>query len=59
MSYERSYTCRNCIYRERWECGNRIIQYCAKRPNRRTFNGLTKIKVTDVACHYFREIKSK
>ena len=48
-------TCRTCEYRERWQCGGRVIQYCGRRKSNRTFNHLLKIKVTTPACGLFKE----
>ena len=47
--------CRYCLYRQRWQCGGSIIQYCVKRKSNRTFNGLLKIKVTNPACALFKD----
>ena len=52
-------TCRTCKYRERWQCGGSIIQYCGKQRSNRTDNGLKKIKVTNPACGLYREHKYK
>lgn len=53
-------TCRNCKYRERWECGSKIISYCSKRHSNRTNNGLLKVKCNSPACLLFeQQIKSK
>ena len=48
-------TCRTCKNRQRWECGDRIIQYCGVRKSNRTFNHLLKIKVTNEACLLYKE----
>ena len=48
-------TCRTCRWRQRWQCGGSIIQYCARIPSNRTFNGLLKIKVTNRACDLYQE----
>lgn len=48
---------KTCIHRQRWECGGRVIQYCRIRNSNRTFNGLLKIKVTNPACVYYRDLK--
>ncbi len=47
--------CRTCIHRQRWECGDSVIQYCSKRKSNRTFNRLLKIKVTNPACELYKE----
>lgn len=47
--------CRTCVYRERWQCGGSVIQYCSKRKSKRTSNGLLKIKVTNPACELYKE----
>lgn len=48
-------TCRNCIHRERWECGSKIISYCNKLKSNHTQNGMRKVKCTDAACDYYKE----
>lgn len=48
-------TCRNCIHRERWECGSKIISYCNKLKSNRTQNGMKKVKCTQIACDYYEE----
>ena len=48
-------TCRTCHWRERWQCGGSIIQFCKVIPSKRTFNGLKKIKVTNPACDLYKE----
>jgi len=53
----RKETCRSCEHRERWECGNSIIQYCGKLSSNRTFNKKLKIKVTNPACEFWGPIK--
>lgn len=50
-------TCRTCANRERWQCGSKVIQYCRVRKSNRTFNKLQKIKVTNPACHLYKEIE--
>jgi hypothetical protein len=47
--------CRECLHRQRWQCGGTVIQYCGKRKNKRTENGLLKIKCKNVACCYFEK----
>lgn len=47
-------TCRSCVYRERWECGSKIISYCGLRTSRRTHNGKLKIKATSDACRLYK-----
>lgn len=45
--------CRTCLYRQRWECGGSVINYCSRRKSNRTFNGLLKIKITNPACELY------
>lgn len=52
-------TCRTCRHRQRWECGSKIIQYCGIRKSRRTSTGLKRVRVTDPACGYYEEEKTK
>ena len=47
-------TCRECLYRERWECRSKIIQYCSAIKSNRTENGLKKIKCKNKACELFK-----
>lgn len=54
MARAETATCRTCEYRQRWECGGRVIQYCSVRRSKRTFNGLLKIKVTNQACMLYK-----
>ena len=49
-------TCRDCAHRQRWQCGGSVIQYCAITRSNRTFNGLKKIKCTNLACPGFKHI---
>ena len=48
-------TCRSCVFRQRWQCGGSIIQYCSARKSNRTFNKLKKIKVTDASCDRYQK----
>ncbi len=51
-------TCLTCEYRERWQCGGSIIQYCGVRTSNRTENGKLKIKCKNKSCNqYKKEIK--
>lgn len=47
--------CRTCEHRERHQCGGRVIQYCGLHKSNRTDNGQLKIKVTNVACNWYKE----
>lgn len=40
--------CRDCIHRERWECGSKVISYCNKLKSGRTNNGMKKVSCTDI-----------
>lgn len=53
----RKETCRSCKHRQRWRCGNSIIQYCAINGSNRTHNGRLKIKATMTACNRYEENK--
>jgi hypothetical protein len=48
-------TCNTCENRQRWQCGERIIQYCGVRKSNRTENGLLKIKCKDPACDFYKQ----
>ena len=49
-------TCRTCANRQRWCLGPvRVGQYCGVRLSGRTSNGLLKIKVTNLACRFYKE----
>ncbi len=52
---KRKETCNTCIYRQRWECGSKIIQYCGVRKSNRTDNGLLKIKCKNEACSLYKK----
>lgn len=52
-------TCRICKYRERWECGSKVISYCSKRHSNRTDNGLLKVKCNSPACMLFEKETKK
>lgn len=47
------HTCKDCYYRERWQYGSKIIQYCSKIKSNRTSNGQKKIKCKNTACGLF------
>lgn len=55
FKFTKTRTCRECLHRQRWECGSKIIQYCGIRKSRRTKNGLLKIRAKDKACTLFKE----
>ena len=48
-------TCRDCYYRERWQCNSKIIQYCNKIKSNKTNIGLLKIKCKNPACQLFKQ----
>lgn len=48
-------TCKDCEYRQRWECGASVFQYCGIRKSNRTENGLLKIKCKTEACSQFKK----
>lgn len=50
-------TCKDCVHRERWQCGGSIFQYCSVRTSNRTDNGLLKIKCKTEACSQFKKIE--
>ena len=47
------YFCKNCLFREPWQCGSKVIQYCNFTKSNRTTNGLLKIKTTTPACKFY------
>jgi len=47
--------CRTCAHRERWQCGNTVIQYCGIRKSNLTDNGKLKIKCKMAACQHYKE----
>jgi hypothetical protein len=47
-------TCLTCAYRERWQMGGSIIQYCGARKSNRTSIGLLKIKCKTPACQLYK-----
>jgi hypothetical protein len=49
-------TCLTCEFRERWQCGGKVIQYCGLRKSKRTENGKLKIKVTTPSCGAYKQI---
>ncbi len=55
----RTETCRLCANRERWECGNSIIQYCGVLSSNRTFNKKLKIKCKNQACEFYKQKNNK
>ena len=48
-------TCLTCEHRERWQCGNSVIQYCGILKSNRTENGKLKIKCKTKACDFYKE----
>lgn len=52
--HDPSKTCRDCIHRQRWQCGGKVIQYCGVRNSNRTENKLLKIKAGNPACKLFK-----
>ena len=48
-------TCRTCRHRERWECGNSVIQYCGVLSSNRTVNKKLKIKCNKPACDFYKD----
>jgi len=54
LSDTKKETCRTCIYRERWQLGGTIIQYCAILTNYRTVNGKKKITCKTKACRHYK-----
>jgi hypothetical protein len=46
-------TCLTCRYRQRWEYGSKIIQYCGIIASNRTENGHLKIKCKNPACQLY------
>lgn len=50
-----SITCLTCEYRERHDCGSKVIQYCGIRKSNRTDNRKLKIKCKTKACIHYKE----
>lgn len=56
--FVRTEKCRTCEHRERWHYNSVVIQYCGVTHDKRTANGLMKIKASRPACHkYLQEVK--
>ncbi len=53
-SAENSTTCKTCKFRERWECGGKVMQYCGVRQSGRTENGLLKISTKNPSCYLYQ-----
>ena len=51
-------TCKDCAFRQRWECNSVVVQYCGVRKSNRTNNGLLKIKCKSTACNLFKKINN-
>lgn len=51
--------CKDCQHRQRWQCGGRVIQYCALTQSNRTFNGLKKITVKMTCGKFEKESEDK
>lgn len=50
--------CRTCIHRKRYalnEYSTKVVQCCELQPSKRSNSGLKTIKVTDVACKWYKE----
>lgn len=47
-------TCNSCERRQRWECNNKVFQYCGIRKSNLTNNGLLKIKCKTAACALYK-----
>ena len=52
-------TCRNCVHRERWDKGNKVISYCNKLPSSHSVNGMRVVKCNQPACGWYKEQKGK
>ena len=50
-------TCKTCKHSQRWECNSKFFYYCGITASGRTDNGLKKIKLKDVACGKYKQIK--
>ena len=49
-------TCNTCDFRERHQCGSKVIQYCGFVKSNRTDNGKLKIKCKTKACYHYKEL---
>lgn len=48
--------CKHCSHSQRWEISDKYFRYWQVRKNKRTSNGLLKIKANQGACDNFKEI---
>lgn len=49
--------CRTCVHRKRYalnEYSTKVVQCCELQPSKRSNSGLKTIKVTDVACRFYK-----
>ena len=54
--------CRTCIHRKRYalnEYSNKVIQCCELQRSGKSNSGFKKIKVTDKACGYYKEVTNE
>ena len=52
--------CRTCTHRLRFELNpysKKDVQCCELKPSKRSNSGYVTVKVTDVACRYYKEQK--
>lgn len=50
--------CRTCVHRKRYalsDYSTKVVQCCELKPSKRSNSGYKTIKVTDVACYYYKE----
>ncbi len=50
-------TCNDCVHRQRWGAGTKVIQYCGILKSNRTNNGQKRIKCKTKACLSYQSIK--
>jgi hypothetical protein len=49
--------CRTCVHRKRYalnEYSTKVVQCCELQPSKRSNSGLKTIRVTDVACRFYK-----
>lgn len=45
--------CEDCLYSRKYERWNQLSYYCIRKEDKKSFNGLLRIKIKDNACHLF------
>jgi len=47
--------CKDCKHIQRWQYGGSFFFYCDKRKDRKTSNGLKKVKCKTPSCYMFEK----